>query len=67
MMRNSNHEFTIADVCLLAENEMCRMNAMLEDDISPSRSANKQMQMFLEWVVDARGKGEQGRENQPLE
>ena len=58
-MRKSNHEFTVADYCLLAEKEKNRLNAMFEGDLSPSQSANTgYAATFLEWVVDAKQTGD---------
>ena len=52
--RKSNHEFTVADFCILAEKEKLRMNSMFEGNISPSQSANKgYASIFLEWAVNA--------------
>jgi len=54
-MRVDNRVFSVGDVCLLIEKEVCRMETMFEGDLSPSKTANKVYSAtLLDWVTDAK-------------
>ena len=57
----ANQDFIVVNFCLLSEKEKCRMKALFEGDLSPSRTAKGGYSAtFLDWVTGAKGRGEEG-------